>query len=562
MEQERSTAQAAEDATRRRRLARSTLVVMLAFGTAKAISLVQTVIIAQVFGVGQEWDAFVAANGIPELIFTLIAGGALAHAFIPVFSGFLARGDRSRAWRLASHVVNSVFTLTLLISAIVFVAAPWLVAVLVAPGFDAAGQAQTVELMRILLLSTLIFSVSGICMGVLQSHNHFLLPALAPIMFDLGILFGVVFLIRPLGVNGIAVGAVLGASLHLGVQTPGLVHFRARWWPELGLNDPQLWRIVRLMLPRIAGLGVFSLNFLVMNNIASRLGTGAVSALSWGWRLMQIPQTLIGTAMGVVIFPTLAALSELGDEGGKRDAMSGALRFIMIASIPAAVGLIFVGRPLISLLERGAFDASASALVYSTLQFFALGMVFHSALEVVARSFYADKDTMTPLWAALGGALINLVLSFALSGVWHVEANPLYNLTAAQLGGIGAQPLTGSVGGLALANSLGVMFEVTSLMFILRRRWHGINESALARTTLKTLAASLAMAAAIVALNALWVSAGLAGRGLGFSVAQIAVETGVGIIVFVAAAAALRMEELPILIGMVLRRHKPQEALA
>ena len=562
MEQERSTAQAAEDTARRRRLARSTLVVMLAFGAAKAISLVQTVIIAQVFGVGQEWDAFVAANGIPELIFTLIAGGALAHAFIPVFSGFLARGDRSRAWRLASHVVNSVFTLTLLISAIVFVAAPWLVAVLVAPGFDAAGQAQTVELMRILLLSTLIFSVSGICMGVLQSHNHFLLPALAPIMFDLGILFGVVFLIRPLGVNGIAVGAVLGASLHLGVQTPGLVHFRARWWPELGLNDPQLWRIVRLMLPRIAGLGVFSLNFLVMNNIASRLGTGAVSALSWGWRLMQIPQTLIGTAMGVVIFPTLAALSELGDEGGKRDAMSGALRFIMIASIPAAVGLIFVGRPLISLLERGAFDASASALVYSTLQFFALGMVFHSALEVVARSFYADKDTMTPLWAALGGALINLVLSFALSGVWHVEANPLYNLTAAQLGGIGAQPLTGSVGGLALANSLGVMFEVTSLMFILRRRWHGINESALARTTLKTLAASLAMAAAIVALNALWISAGLAGRGLGFSVAQIAVETGVGIIVFVAAAAALRMEELPILIGMVLRRHKPQEALA
>jgi len=322
VEQERSTAQAAEDAARRRRLARSTLVVMLAFGAAKAISLVQTVIIAQVFGVGQEWDAFVAANGIPELIFTLIAGGALAHAFIPVFSGFLARGDRSRAWRLASHVVNSVFTLTLLISAIVFVAAPWLVAVLVAPGFDAAGQAQTVELMRILLLSTLIFSVSGICMGVLQSHNHFLLPALAPIMFDLGILFGVVFLIRPLGVNGIAVGAVLGASLHLGVQTPGLVHFRARWWPELGLNDPQLWRIVRLMLPRIAGLGVFSLNFLVMNNIASRLGTGAVSALSWGWRLMQIPQTLIGTAMGVVIFPTLAALSELGDEGGKRDAMS------------------------------------------------------------------------------------------------------------------------------------------------------------------------------------------------------------------------------------------------
>jgi putative peptidoglycan lipid II flippase len=349
--------------------------------------------------------------------------------------------------------------------------------------------------------------------------------------------------------------------LHLGVQVPGLLHFRVRWWPELGLNDPQLWRIVRLMLPRIAGLGVFSLNFLVMNNIASRLGIGAVSALSWGWRLMQIPQTLIGTAMGVVIFPTLAALSELGDESGKRNAMSGALRFVMIASIPAAVGLIFVGRPLISLLERGAFDASASILVYSTLQFFALGMVFHSALEVVARSFYADKDTMTPLWAALGGALINLVLSFALSGVGRVEANPLYNLTATQLGGMGAQPLTGNVGGLALANSLGVMFEVVTLIFVLRRRWHGINENALARTTLKTLAASLAMAAAIVIVNALWVSAGLGGRGLAYTVAQIALETGVGLLTFGAAALVLRMEELPTLARLLLRRGKPQEAL-
>src|SRR5690606_10204431 len=123
------------------------------------------------------------------------------------------------------------------------------------------------------------FSVSGISMGILQSHNHFLLPALAPIMFDIGILFGVLFLLDEFGVNGVAMGAVLGAALHFGVQVPGLIHFRARWWPELGLRDPTLWRILRLMLPRIAGLGVFSLNFIVMNNIASRLGEGSVSAL-------------------------------------------------------------------------------------------------------------------------------------------------------------------------------------------------------------------------------------------------------------------------------------------
>ncbi|MCE2471003.1 MAG: hypothetical protein J4G18_03725, partial [Anaerolineae bacterium] len=283
-----------------RHLARSTFIVMLAFLAAKIISLVQTLIIAQAFGVGRDLDAYVAANRIPELIVILISGGALTHAFIPVFSGFLAKGDLDSAWRLSSHLINSIFTLALLLSAIVFALAPWLVDHVVAPGFDGPTAQSTVDLMRILLLSTIIFAVSGIFSGILNSHQHFLLPALAPIMFDIGILIGVIFLLPRFGINGIAYGAVLGAGLHFSIQIPGLFRYEMRWRLELGWSNPQLWRVIRLMLPRIGGLGVFSLNFLVMNNIASRLGAGSVSALDWGWRLMQIPQTLIGTAMGIV----------------------------------------------------------------------------------------------------------------------------------------------------------------------------------------------------------------------------------------------------------------------
>ncbi|GAB4343502.1 MAG: murein biosynthesis integral membrane protein MurJ [Phototrophicales bacterium] len=544
---------------RNRQIARSTLIVMLAFGAAKVISLAQTFIIANVFGAGEEWDSFVTANRLPELIVTLISGGALANAFIPVFTGYLTRDeDKSAAWRLASHVINTLFVLTGLVSIIVFFTAPWLVENIVAPGFNPAERAQTVELMRILLLSTMIFSVSGIVMGILQSHNHFLLPALAPIMFDLGILFGVGFLIPIFGVNGVAIGAVIGAAMHFGVQIPGLIRFRAQWIPQLGLSDPMLWKVIRLMLPRVAGLGVFSFNFLVMNNIASRLGTGAVSALDWGWRLMQIPQTILGTAMGIVIFPTLSALSELGDENGKRDAMSGALRFILIATIPASVGLIFVGRPLISLLERGAFDATASALVYSTLQFFALGLIVHSALEVIARSFYADKDTVTPLYAAIGGALINLIGSFVFSNVnmaqVYIVQDAMLQLSNVPLA-IDVEFLraTGFVGGLALANSLGVMFEVGFLLVILRRRWHGVNDSALARTILKTTAASVVMAAAIVVVNLIW--GNLIGEG-GFimTVVKLGVEVSIGAIVFLIVAGILRMEELTMLLKLIVHR--------
>lgn len=531
-----------------RQIMRSTAIVIVAFAIAKAISLAQTFIITGVFGLSSEWGAFVSANRVPELIFTLIAGGALAYAFIPVFSGFLAKGDNPGAWRTASHVINTIFCATLVASILAFFAAPWLVANVVSPGFTPEVQVQTVELMRILLISTLIFSVSGIVMGILQSFNHFLLPALAPIMFDVGILIGVVFLLGPFGVNGIAIGAVLGAAMHLLIQVPGLIRYRARWSPELGLRDPNLHRVLRLMLPRIGGLGVFSFNFIIMNNIASRLGENAVAALDWGWRLMQIPETLIGTAMGTVIFPALAALSEQQDEQGKRGAMSGALRFILIATIPSAIGMILIGRPLISLLERGAFDSAASDLVYSTLQFFTLGLITHSLLEIVARSFYADKDTLTPLWAALGGAAINLVLSIGLTGV-----NPFDPASS------GNQV---SVGMLALANSLGVGFEVVVLLFVLRRRWHSIEEGTLARTVAKTLAASLVMGLVVVVVNTVWASAGLSERGIVWTILHLAVGVGLGGLAFAATAWVLKMQELQFIFNAVLRRRKLTEATA
>lgn len=537
---------------RNRRIARSALTVMVAFAAAKLISLVQTLIIAQVFGVGSELDAYVAANRIPELIVILISGGALTHAFIPIFSGLLAKGDLDAAGKLSSNLISTIFALALLISAVVFLLAPWLVREVVAPGFDAVTAQNTVDMMRILLLSTIIFAVSGIFSGILNSHQHFLLPALAPIMFDIGILAGVIFLLPRFGVHGIAYGAVLGAALHFSIQVPGLIRYRMRWRFELGLSNPLLWRVIRLMLPRIGGLGVFSLNFLVMNNIASRLGVGSVSALDWGWRLMQIPQTLLGTAMGIVIFPTLAALSEMNDLTGKRDAMSGALRFILISSIPSAIGLIVLGRPLISLLERGAFDASASALVYSTLSMFTLGLIVHSALEVVARSFYADKDTLTPLFAALGGAAINFAAAFLLSDLRAVDGAGFINSAAEALPTLGIKREIGNVSGLALANSLGVMFEVVTLLYILRRRWHGIQEDALARALLKTLVASLVMAAAIALVDALWITA-VQSESLPHTILRLVLEGVIGLIVFAIVALLLKMQEVSELWSIVKR---------
>ncbi len=512
-------------------LVRSTLLLMFTFGGAKAISLLQTFIIARKIGLDDRWDSFVTANRVPELLVIMIGGGALGYAFIPVFSGLLAREDDTSAWKLSSHVINTIFALTASLSLVAFVLAPWLVRTFLAPGFDLVQAAETASLMRIMLISTLIFSVSGIFQGILHSHNHFLLPALAPILQDLGLLFGIVFLLGPLGIHGVAWGAVIGATLHFSVQLPGIIHYRARWWPELGWQDPYLRKVVVLMIPRLLGLGVVSFNFLVANNIASRLGEGAVSAFDWGWKLMQIPQTLIGTAMGFVIFPTLAALSELGDSDGKRKAFAGAIRFILVATIPSAVGLLLVGRSGIALLEGGAFDASATDAVYSALQFFSLGIILHSVLEIVARAFYADKDTLTPLYSALVGAVFGMLVAVVLP------------------------PLIG-VGALALANSTAIGVEVAILIVILRRRWDGVNGPVIAGTLTRSLVASAVMAFVIILLDSVLATIGFGQSGGGkLNLAiRIIMLVAAGGLTYVAVALLVGMHEIREVIRLLIRR--------
>ncbi len=517
-------------------LARSTVLLMIAFGAAKAISLLQTFIIAREIGLDTRWDSYITANRIPELLVVMIGGGALGYAFIPVFSGLLARQARIDAWKLASHVINTIFMVTAALSLVAFFLAPWLVHTFLALGFGPEQVAQTAALMRILLISTLIFSVSGIFQGILHSHSHFLLPALAPILQDLGLLFGIIFLLGRFGIYGVAWGAVLGAVLHFSIQVPGLIHYRARWWPELGWQNPNLRRVIVLMIPRLLGLGVVSFNFLVANNIASRLGEGAVSAFDWGWKLMQIPQTLIGSAMGFVIFPTLAALSELGDETGKRRAYAGALRFILVATIPSAVGLLLVGRPAIALLEGGAFDASATDMVFSALQFFSIGIILHSVLEVTARGFYADKDTLTPLLAAVTGAILGVLTALLLT------------------------PALG-VGALALANSAAIGVEVAILLVILRRRWHGLNGPAVLGALLRSALASVAMAAVILVLDGALAAAGF-GQDTGNKlelVIRVAAVVAVGGLAYVIAALLLGMREIRDAIRILLRRGAREE---
>jgi putative peptidoglycan lipid II flippase len=473
-----------DTAARQRHLARNTILVAGSFALAAGVGLVRNMAIARFFGIGPALDAYYAAFKLPDLLFTIVAGGALATAFIPVFADFLADDDRQGAWRLASAITNLVVLIVSGLAIIAGILAPWLVRHVIAPGFEPALQDQTANLMRLVLVSTVIFGVSAVQGSVLHGFKHFLLPALAPVAYPLGVIGGAVFLSPIWGVYGLAAGAVAGSLLHLAVKAPALIHYGFRWWPVLDWRTPAVRRVAILMGPRVLDLGVFHLTLVVTTNLASRLGAGSVSALEWGWDAMQLPETIIGTAIGLVAFPTLAELSARRDVAGLRGTLGDTLRAMLAFTVPAAVGLIVLGRPLLQLLyQRGQFDAAATDAVYQALRFYALGLVGHACLEVAARAFFAQQDTITPLLIAAGSAALNIALGLILMG-----------------------PLGHS--GLALANSIAISLEVLVLLYILRRRWGGVEGRRMLTLFLRAALASAVMGAVVLGVLALGESAG------------------------------------------------------
>jgi putative peptidoglycan lipid II flippase len=508
---------------RRAHMARSSLIVMAAFAAAKLIGLLRERAIAHQFGATAEYDAYIAAFKIPDLLFMLIAGGALVSAFLPVFADALARDDEDEAWTIASGVTNVVFAVTLVLAALAAMAAPWLVQHIIAPGFNPAQQALAADLMRIVLVSTLVFAVSGIQMGILNAYQHFLLPALAPIAYNFGILIGALWLAPRYGIRGLAYGVVIGAVLHLLVKVPGLAHYGFRYKPIAGLHVAGVRLVLWLMWPRVLALGTVQVVLIVSTALASALTTGSLSALNYAWIISQMPQTILGTAVATVAFPTLAEYAALGRLAQLRATTVGALRVLIALSVPAAVGLWVLGPPLIDILLRtGRFDQTAADATLAALRMFALGLVGHVMLEVVARAFYAQKNTLTPLYIAVVAMVLNVTLALLL-------VRPLLHA------------------GLALANSVAVSLEVVLALWILGRMLNGIEGRVLAATLGRALASAAAMAAAMTASLRLLpdeVAFGTISGPFVTGLVQATIGGLVGVAVYVAAATIVGMPEV------------------
>lgn len=456
-----------------RRLASAAFVVMIFFVLSRAAGLAREIVIGAQFGTSPQLDAYLAAFRIPDILFQLVAGGALGSAFIPTFAGYWAKGEVPAAWLLFSRVLTLI---TLILTGVALLAACFalpLVQWIIAPGFTPAQQQLTAELMRWMFVSTLIFGASGLIMGALNAVQHFLLPAAAPLFYNLAIISSAWLLAARLGVYALVCGVVAGAILHLLVQLPGLWRVGAAYRPTIALTDPGVREVMRLMGPRVLGLFFVQMHFLVNTILASGLPVGSLSALNYAWLLMLLPQGIFAQSIATAIFPTFAAQIATGQLAAMRRTFGQLLRTLLFLTIPAAVGLYLLRVPLITLLlQRGEFTDQSTQLVAYALQFYALGLLAHAVVEITVRAFYALHDTWTPVLVGVGAMILNIGLS-----LWWVKLL--------------------QHGGLALANSVATTIELALLLWLLRSRLGGLDGAQLFRSLARQGVAASGMAVGV-----------------------------------------------------------------
>lgn len=457
-------------------VAKSSLLIAIFFGADKILSFVRQLFVAREFALSYELDVFNAANNIPDLLSALISGGALAVAIIPVLTEYLEKKNRKETWRLFSNILNLAFLATTFLAIGLFIFAPFFITKVIVPGFPVEQQFLAIELMRLDLVAIIIFSISGLFMAGLQANRHFLFPAIAPAMYNIGQIIGIAILAPSsgirilgitlpafgLGIHGLVYGVIIGASLHLLIQVPGLIKFGFFWEPRLRLKSEGVKQVLMLLGPRVITVFFIQMFFIIRDNLASGMGEGAVTALNLGWFIMQVPETLIGTALGIAILPTIsAAISQ-----GKNDDFTGGIN----ASIRALISLTV---PIAVLLSIGLFPVADFAFNYPpedtqrvvlASQVYLVGMVGHVLLEIAVRAFYAKQKPTVPLIAAGLNALGYLVIS---------------QLLAKSLG----------FSGIAWANTFVFTTEAFLLLVILNRQHPGILK--IGTTALRVTAISL-----------------------------------------------------------------------
>ncbi|MFA6160896.1 MAG: murein biosynthesis integral membrane protein MurJ [Patescibacteria group bacterium] len=434
----------------------------------RVVGLLRDRLLAGHFGAGDALDVYYAAFRLPDLFYQLIVLGALSAGFIPVFTEYLERHGRDEAWKLAERVFVTVALILGIFCVILALFADKVVPFTV-PGFSGDKLASTIVLTRILLISTFTLGLSAVMGGILQSTRRFVAFSLAPVFYNIGIIIGIIGFAPTFGVAGVAYGVVLGAGLHLLVQALVAVPMGFKHLRMPAFKDPGVARILKLMVPRIAGLAAQQVNLMTLLVLASSLTVGSIAVFNLANNLQYVPIGLVGISFAVAAFPVFSQLAVQKDIDGLRSAFVLTTRKILFFIVPATAIMLLLRAQIVRLvLGAGEFDWDATIRTANVLGIFVLSMIAQAMIPLQARVFYAMQDTKTPLYVSLVSLIANAGLAIVLRGPFGIL-------------------------GLATAFTVDAFAQFILLWYLLRRKFGHLNSKDVGKSLSKIILASIAL---------------------------------------------------------------------
>jgi putative peptidoglycan lipid II flippase len=510
-----------------RRLARSTAIFSLATGLSRILGLVREIVASYYFGAAGKVNAFTVAFQVPNLFRSLVADAALSAAFVPIFTEMLEKGEKRRAWRIASTLFWLVLLVLGALTALLMLLAPWIIKPFGDPGGD---PELAVGLSRVLFPIVVLLGISGIIVGILNSYEHFAVPALTPVFWNVAIIVGLVIGVpRADTIDAklyVYAGSILvGTVIQVLLPIPWLRGRDDRLRVLLDWRDPAVWRVLRLMVPVTLSLGLINFNMVVNSVFASRLidPNLAPTAIDKAFRLYMLPQGMFSVAVATVLFPSLSRLAARGDEEAFRNTVGLGLRQIAFMLIPASAVSAVLAEPITRLVyERGEFDATQTPVVAGALAAFSAGLFFNGTMLLLNRSFFSLQSNWIPTLVALGNLAVNAGLDaiFYRFGTW----------------------------GIPLATSIANVVGTTMLFFLLRRR---LGRLELRETTDSIMRIVLASAAVAGVSFGIWYGLDQAlGRSFLGQLASVGIALTLGVGVYLVSCRALQVRELGALLAL------------
>lgn len=512
-----------------------TVYIMIILALSRVLGLAKTIIVTSSFD-KMSTDAFNAAFTIPDFMYDILVAGALSSGFMPVFNSYLARDDEKGAWKSASAFITVclIFILSFNVIGILFTQI-FIPIISIGSLDDPIKYSLTVRLTRIMFSAVSFTAIAGLCKGILESYKCFLVPAWGPVLYNIGFIFGALVLGRAfnLGIDGLAVGVVIGAMSNLAIQLPSFMKVGKRFRLSLDLHDEGYRQMIHLMVPALIALSLNRVNVIVNQQVASFMKDGSFTQITAAYRVMMLPVGIFGASIVTTVFPSMNGFFETKQFDKFKDIYGQGLRTMFFLTIPSAIGLITLNYPIMRLLfKNGIVTEEYVGLLAWALSFYALGVIGHAAVPLGIRGFYSIKDSKTPLKIGMITMIVNLILNIVL-----VRFTPL------------------GIGGIALTNSLVAMLEFYLLYKGLAKRLNGLRTRPFFITIIKSLIASLVMGGgAFITSRFIESKVGIASKGAQFVTVFGALI--VAVIIYGMMAKMLEMPELDFFMSSLKKKFK------